>query len=80
MSQGTVVQLEPGDRIERRTGHQIVAAQLRGEARVDDDNPRAVIASVAHEIEDLGLTPDLAELEDRYGVTTPDPVKVLGQR
>jgi hypothetical protein len=80
MSQGTVVQLPPGHRIARNTAHKIVAAQLRGEARADDDNPRAVIASVAHEIEDLGLTPDLAELEHRYGVTTPDPAKVLTQR
>ena len=80
MSQGTVVQLEPGHHIARSTEHQVVAAQLRGEASAHDDNPRAIIRSVAHEIEDLGLTPDLTELEHRYGVTTPDPVKILGQR
>lgn len=80
MSQGTVVHLPPGHRIEGSTGHKIVAAQLRGEARADEDNPRAVIRSVAQEIEDLGLTPDLSELEHRYGVTTPDPAKVLSQR
>jgi hypothetical protein len=80
MSHGTVVHVPPGHRIARSTGHEIVAAQLRGEAKADEDNPRAVIRSVAREIEDLGLQPDLPELEHRYGVSTPDPAKVLSQR
>ncbi|MEO6413689.1 MAG: hypothetical protein ABIO48_13970 [Pedococcus sp.] len=67
MSHGMVVQIEPGHRVGDRTSHEIVAAQLRGEAKAQDTDTRSVVAAVAREIDHLGLVPDVAELERRYG-------------
>ena len=80
MTHGTVVHLEPGHHIAGRAAHEIVAAQLRGEARSGDDSPRTVVRSVAEEIEDLGLLPDVAERERRYGVAEPSPATILSRR
>ncbi|SDP41032.1 hypothetical protein SAMN04489867_2359 [Pedococcus dokdonensis] len=67
MTNGTVVKIQPGQRVGDRTSHRIVAAQLRGEARAPDTDTRSVVRAVAKEIEDLGLVPDVPELERRYG-------------
>jgi len=67
MSHGSVVQLEPQDRLSPHTSHALVAAQLRGESRCRDSGPEAVVDAVAEEIEQLGLVPDREELNHRYG-------------
>ena len=52
--------------------HEVVAAQLRGEAKAAGDGPDAVVAAVAAELEDLGLEPDPSELHRRYEEIDPD--------
>ena len=52
--------------------HEVVAAQLRGEAKAAGEGPDAVVAAVAAELEDLGLEPDPSELHRRYEEIDPD--------
>jgi hypothetical protein len=52
--------------------HEVVAAQLRAEARTAGQPPEAVVAAVAAELEDIGLEPDAAELHRRYEEIDPD--------
>jgi hypothetical protein len=52
--------------LDDRTQHEVVAAQLRGEAKAQGQGPEAMAASVADELEELGLNPDEAELRRRY--------------
>lgn len=70
MSTGSVVKDE--HRVDARTSHAIAAAQLRGEARAAGLSTRLVVWSIAHELENLGFDPDVAELSRRYnaGETT----------
>jgi hypothetical protein len=64
---------EPSD--EQR--HEVVAAQLRGEAKAAGRGPDAVVAAVAEEIEGIGLEPNPAELHRRYEEIDPDVPVVL---
>lgn len=64
MSTGSVVTND--ERIDGRTARAIVAAQLRGEARAAGQSTRLVVKSVAAELADLGLEPDVRELARRY--------------
>lgn len=59
---------EPSD--EQR--HEVVAAQLRGEAKAAGRGPDAVVAAVAEELEGIGLEPNPAELHRRYEEIDPD--------
>lgn len=52
--------------IDERTAHAVVAAQVRGESKVDAEDADAVVDSIATELEKIGLDPDVAELEKRY--------------
>ncbi|SDP08639.1 hypothetical protein SAMN04489867_1379 [Pedococcus dokdonensis] len=52
--------------------HEVVAAQLRGEAKTAGQSPEAVVAAVAAELEDIGLEPDADELHRRYEEIDPD--------
>ncbi len=80
MSHGSVVQIEAGRRIGDRTSHEIVAAQLRGEARAHVGDPRALVGSIAREIERLGLVPDEDELRRRYAQPVGVPATVAARR
>ncbi|MEO5983337.1 MAG: hypothetical protein ABIQ13_13585 [Pedococcus sp.] len=62
MSVGSVVTQE----IDERTAHAVVAAQVRGENKVDAEDADAVVHSIATELEQIGLDPDVGELERRY--------------
>jgi hypothetical protein len=57
--------------------HEVVAAQLRGEAKAEGRGPDAVVASVAAELESIGLEPDPAELHRRYEEIDPDVPELL---
>jgi hypothetical protein len=57
--------------------HEVVAAQLRGEAKVAGQGAEAVVAAVAEELEGIGLEPNPAELHRRYEEIDPD-LPVLG--
>ena len=52
--------------IDEPTTHAVVAAPVRGEARVEGQAPETVVRSIATELEQLGLEPDLPELRRRY--------------
>ena len=52
--------------------HEVVAAQLRGEAKAAGQGPEAVVAAVSAELESLGLEPNPAELHRRYEEIDPD--------
>jgi hypothetical protein len=52
--------------------HEVVAAQLRGEAKAARQGPEAVVAAVAEELEGIGLEPNPAELHRRYEEIDPD--------
>ena len=52
--------------------HEVVAAQLRGEAKAAGKGPEAVVAAVAEELEGIGLEPNPAELHRRYEEIDPD--------
>ncbi len=64
MSTGSLV--KDDERIDDRTSHAIAAAQLRGEAKAEGLSTRLVVRSIADEIADLGLEPDVRELARRY--------------
>ena len=66
MSERSVVRLESSEVTGARTSREIVAAQLRGEAKADTARPQAVVKAVAKELTALGLEPDLKELHRRY--------------
>jgi hypothetical protein len=77
MSHGNVVQVDPGNHLGERTSHEVVAAQLRGEAKTPEESPRAVVRYVAREIEELGLVPDVEELGRRYAGPADVPVSLM---
>ncbi|MEO5745280.1 MAG: hypothetical protein ABIQ53_11940 [Terracoccus sp.] len=52
--------------------HEVVAAQLRGEADAAGQGPEAVVAAVAQELEGIGLEPNSEELHRRYEEIDPD--------
>ena len=52
--------------------HEVVAAQLRGEAKAAGQDPETVMSAVAEELKELGLEPDEAELHRRYEQVDPD--------
>ena len=52
--------------------HEVVAAQLRGEAKAAGQGAEAVVAAVAKELEGIGLEPNPAELHRRYEEIDPD--------
>ena len=52
--------------------HEVVAAQLRGEAKAAGQGPAAVVAAVAEELEGIGLEPNPEELHRRYEEIDPD--------
>jgi hypothetical protein len=52
--------------------HEVVAAQLRGEAKAPGQGAEAVVAAVAEELEGIGLEPNPAELHRRYEEIDPD--------
>ena len=58
--------LDSADRIDDRTSHAIVAAQLRGESRAPGRRPREMVRAIAVELERLGLRPNIPELARRY--------------
>lgn len=66
MSNGTVVKLAPEETLDGTTSHAVVAAQLRGEARAQDEDDTTALDAVVHEIENLGLVADRPELRRRY--------------
>ena len=52
--------------------HEVVAAQLRGEAKAAGQGPEAVVAAVSAELESLGLEPNPEEQHRRYEEIDPD--------
>ena len=52
--------------------HEVVAAQLRGEAKAAGQGPEAVVAAVTGELEGIGLEPNSEELHRRYEEIDPD--------
>lgn len=78
MNTGSVVKDER--RADGRTSHAIVAAQLRGEAKAAGLSTRLVVWSIAHELEDLGLEPDVDELSRRYNAGEPTIASWMRQR
>lgn len=79
MSNGTVVKLGPGQRLDEGSQHALVAAQLRGEAGAEREGAQ-VVDAVAREIEGLGMTPDRSELRRRYAGATPADAQLTGLR
>jgi hypothetical protein len=57
---------DEGAELDEKTRHEVVAAQLRGEAKAEGQGTEAVMAAVAEELADLGLKPDEGELHRRY--------------
>jgi hypothetical protein len=67
-----VAQSSSEDELSEQKRHEVVAAQLRGEAKAAGGDPDAVVASVAAELESIGLQPDAGELHRRYEEIDPD--------
>ena len=67
-----VAQSSSEDELTDEQRHEVVAAQLRGEAKAAGQGPEAVVAAVAAELEELGLEPDPSELHRRYEEIDPD--------
>ena len=67
-----VAQSSSEDGLSVEQQHEVVAAQLRGEAKAAGQAPEAVVAAVAAELEDIGLEPDPSELHRRYEEIDPD--------
>src|SRR4051812_30643439 len=67
-----VVQSSSQDELSEEQRHEVVAAQLRGEAKAAGQGPDAVVAAVASELEEIGLEPDPSELHRRYEEIDPD--------
>jgi hypothetical protein len=67
-----VAQSSSEDELTDEQRHEVVAAQLRGEAKAEGQGPDAVVAAVAGELEDLGLEPDPSELHRRYEEIDPE--------
>ena len=67
-----VAQSSSEDGLTLEQQHEVVAAQLRGEAKAAGQAPEAVVASVAAELEEIGLEPDPSELHRRYEEIDPD--------
>ena len=62
MTIGSVV----NEDIDEPTAHAVVAAQVRGEVRVEGAAPETVVRSIAGELEQMGLEPNIDELRRRY--------------
>lgn len=73
-----VAQSSSEDELTDEQRHEVVAAQLRGEAKAEGQGPDAVVAAVAAELEDLGLEPDPTELHRRYEEIDPDIPELTG--
>jgi hypothetical protein len=67
-----VAQSSSEDGLSVEQQHEVVAAQLRGEAKAAGQPPEAVVASVAAELEEIGLEPDASELHRRYEEIDPE--------
>ncbi len=67
-----VAQGGPEGELPDETRHEVVAAQLRGEAKAAGQGPEAVIAAVSEELTEIGLEPDPSELHRRYEEIDPD--------
>jgi hypothetical protein len=67
-----VAQSSSEDELSEEQRHEVVAAQLRGEAKVAGQGSDAVVAAVAEELEEIGLEPNPAELHRRYEEIDPD--------
>ena len=67
-----VVQSSSDDGLTDEQRHEVVAAQLRGEAKAQGQGGEAVVAAVAGELEEIGLEPDPSELHRRYEEIDPD--------
>jgi hypothetical protein len=67
-----VAQSSSEDELTDEQRHEVVAAQLRGEAQAAGQGAEAVVAAVASELEELGLEPDPSELARRYEQIDPD--------
>ena len=67
-----VAQSSSEDELTDEQRHEVVAAQLRGEAKAAGDGADAVVAAVAAELEEIGLQPDPSELHRRYEQIDPD--------
>ena len=67
-----VVQSGSEDELTEEQRHEVVAAQLRGEAKAAGQGPEAVVAAVASELEEIGLEPDASELHRRYEEIDPE--------
>ncbi len=80
MSNASVVEIESGHQLGERMAHEVVAAQLRGEAKAREEDPKVVVASIAREIEDLGLVPDVEELRQRYAGPADVPASLTARR
>ncbi|MGA8978598.1 MAG: hypothetical protein WB473_05710 [Pedococcus sp.] len=62
MSDGSVVTQQ----VDESTAHAVVAAQVRGEGKVDAEDADAVVDSIATELKQIGLDPNVEELDRRY--------------
>ena len=62
----------PEDEFSEEQRHEMVAAQLRGEAAAAGQGSEAVVAAVGHELREAGLEPDEEVLHRRYEETDPD--------
>ncbi|WP_457256580.1 hypothetical protein [Pedococcus sp. P5_B7] len=67
-----VAQSSSEDELTEEQRHEVVAAQLRGEAKAAGQGPDAVVAAVASELEEIGLEPDASELHRRYEEIDPE--------
>jgi hypothetical protein len=67
-----VVQSSSEGELSEEQRHEVVAAQLRGEAKAEGKGPDAVVAAVAAELAEIGLEPDPSELHRRYEEIDPD--------
>ena len=67
-----VVQSSSEDELTDEQRHEVVAAQLRGEAKAAGAGPETVVAAVASELEEIGLEPDASELHRRYEEIDPE--------
>lgn len=67
MTRANIVEISSRRPLDNGTAREIVAAQLRGEARTEDHIGGRVVEAVATELESCGFVPNLVELERRYG-------------
>lgn len=66
MTCADIVEISTKRPVDTGTAKQVVAAQLRGEARTDDHVGGRVVQAVAAELESSGFVPNVPELRRRY--------------